>query len=234
MPPLLQRLARRVVRGGERAGGAFLVGLLLGGLSGWAACAQETRYQVLSTVFDGVPPPGTPAPARRRPGTPLPPATAATTRAAPVVTASATAGGGPQPAVAEAQPGESYPTFDALSALFPKDGMGNLNWVEAVDLGLIDPQPSVNPEARPSPPIQLDIRLDPGIPGFEVVFPHEAHTYWLRCDNCHPEIFDMRAGSNPISMAKIFAGQYCGRCHGKVAFPPQTGCPRCHVRMGRG
>ena len=32
-------------------------------------------------------------------------------------------------------------------------------------------------------------------------------------------------------MGDIFQGQYCGECHGKVAFPVLTGCERCHRRM---
>jgi len=35
-----------------------------------------------------------------------------------------------------------------------------------------------------------------------------------------------------ITMAKIFAGEFCGRCHGKVAFNVPTGCPRCHPALG--
>jgi c(7)-type cytochrome triheme protein len=229
-----------------------VVALALGAVS-LPGCSPEVRYRVLSTVFDGVPPPGTPPRPRRRPraapdaGTlaqgpapspaaipaggpgPLPgqPGTAAPAEDA----AAQVAGAAPAPA---SGPSPGFSSFETLKTLFPKDVMGNVDWVAAVDSELIAPRPSINPEARPSEPIQLDIRRDPGVPGFEVIFPHEAHTYWLRCENCHPEIFEMQAGANPISMAKIFAGEYCGRCHGKVAFAPQTGCPRCHVRMGAG
>jgi c(7)-type cytochrome triheme protein len=85
-----------------------------------------------------------------------------------------------------------------------------------------------DPEA---PILPYDVHLDPGIPSFEVVFPHAPHTFWLRCESCHPGICQMRAGSTPITMGKIFEGEYCGRCHGKVAFPPQTGCLRCYVKL---
>jgi c(7)-type cytochrome triheme protein len=85
-----------------------------------------------------------------------------------------------------------------------------------------------DPEA---PILPYDVHLDPGIPSFEVVFPHAPHTFWLRCESCHPGIFQMRAGSTPITMGKIFEGEYCGRCHGKVAFPPQMGCPRCYAKL---
>jgi c(7)-type cytochrome triheme protein len=111
--------------------------------------------------------------------------------------------------------------------------MGNIDWMGAARQGLVRPRPGIDPKTPDLPPMPLDVLLDPGIPSMEVVFPHEAHTYWLRCDNCHPAIFQMRAGADPITMASIFAGEYCGRCHGKVAFPPATGCPRCHVKLGQ-
>jgi c(7)-type cytochrome triheme protein len=82
------------------------------------------------------------------------------------------------------------------------------------------------------PVFPLEIHRDPGIPGLEVVFPHGPHTRGLSCENCHPAIFEMRANANAMNMTKIFAGEACGRCHGKVAFDPATGCPRCHVKFG--
>lgn len=125
----------------------------------------------------------------------------------------------------------SFASFDEVEAAFPKDVMGNVDWVAALSDGLLAPSPGIDPNTPDIPPMPLDVRLDPGIPAFEVVFPHAAHTTWLRCDNCHPGIFQMRAGADPITMAAIFQGEYCGRCHGKVAFAPETGCPRCHIRL---
>jgi len=63
----------------------------------------------------------------------------------------------------------------------------------------------------------------------DAYFPHNIHTYWLDCKNCHPSIFpinDMQLSR--ISMTEIFKGKFCGRCHGKVAFPV-TDCSRCHL-----
>jgi c(7)-type cytochrome triheme protein len=134
---------------------------------------------------------------------------------------------------AEQAAGPRYASYAALSAALPKDNMGNLDWVAAADAGLIRPRPGIDPEAEAAPILPYDVRLDPGIPLFEVVFPHAPHTYWLRCDNCHPQIFRMKAGANPITMAKILEGEYCGRCHGKVAFSPATSCPRCHTKLRR-
>ena len=37
----------------------------------------------------------------------------------------------------------------------------------------------------------------------------------------------MQAGVNPVNMFAVLQGEYCGRCHGAVAFP-LTECLRCH------
>jgi len=60
-----------------------------------------------------------------------------------------------------------------------------------------------------------------------VRFPHLPHTQWLTCKNCHPAIFLPQRGGNFVTMAAIIEGEYCGVCHGKVAFPPLE-CNRCH------
>ena len=60
-----------------------------------------------------------------------------------------------------------------------------------------------------------------------VKFPHMAHTKWLDCSNCHPEIFIPKKGANNPSMDGILAGEHCGRCHDKVAFALWI-CERCH------
>jgi hypothetical protein len=36
-----------------------------------------------------------------------------------------------------------------------------------------------------------------------------------------------------MHMTKIAAGEYCGRCHDRVAFP-LTDCLRCHVKPKSG
>jgi c(7)-type cytochrome triheme protein len=200
----------------------------VGGLTSLGGCTPEARYRVFSTIFDGVPPPGTPRKERRRRRVvqkePPPPAPEDVSEEDLEL---AVQGAAPQPA-------PDFKTYADMFAALPKDMTGNVDWVAAAEQGLIRPQPGLDPEAIESPILPYDVHLDPGIPNFEVVFPHAVHTYWLRCDNCHPAIFQMKAGSNPITMEKIFKGEYCGECHGKVAFPPQTGCLRCHVKLGRG
>lgn len=129
--------------------------------------------------------------------------------------------------------GPGFETYAELERALPRDPFGNIDFVRAVKEGLIDPKPGPEPDAPAAPVLPYDVVMDPGVPLFRVVFPHDVHTFWLTCDSCHPSIFQMRAGANPITMQKIFAGEYCGRCHGRVAFPPQTSCPRCHVDLGR-
>lgn len=65
---------------------------------------------------------------------------------------------------------------------------------------------------------------------FNVRFSHKVHTFWLSCKICHPGIFKAKNGANQFTMYDIWQGEFCGRCHGKVAFPPKgyDNCRRCH------
>jgi len=121
-------------------------------------------------------------------------------------------------------------SYEALAQTLPKDMRGNLDWDAAVRGGLLNPLPTIDPGVPARPPLPLDVLLDPHMPGLEVVFSHATHTYWLGCDSCHPSISVMQAGANPITMEKIYQGEYCGRCHGSVAFAVDSGCSRCHAR----
>ena len=115
---------------------------------------------------------------------------------------------------------------DALSRL-PGDSAGNkVNWIKALENGYIRPRSELNRNA-PVRILETDIILNKtgSIP--RVRFPHKAHTQWLDCENCHEKIFRSKAGATPITMGKILEGEYCGVCHGAVAFP-LTECSRCH------
>jgi len=60
-------------------------------------------------------------------------------------------------------------------------------------------------------------------------FPHWVHRIRYRCTACHADVFEMRLGSTPMSMAAMRDGQACGVCHdGRAAFG-LTACDRCHV-----
>jgi c(7)-type cytochrome triheme protein len=124
-----------------------------------------------------------------------------------------------------------YKSYETLARALPKDAMGNPDWDAAVRDGLLDPLPAIDPGVPGEPPLLLDVLFDPNVAGLEVVFSHETHTYWLSCDGCHPSITAMQAGGNPITMEKIFNGEYCGRCHGTVAFAVESDCSRCHDRV---
>lgn len=112
---------------------------------------------------------------------------------------------------------------------FPFDRRGGVNWVRAIDQGTISPRTSLKGSADADMNMMdMDILFkDTGEMPW-VRFPHLAHTRWLDCSNCHPAIFVPQKGGNPkIGMDAIIAGQYCGRCHDKVAFALWT-CERCH------
>lgn len=182
-------------------------------------CSAETRRKVLTTVFEDVPPAGqkeSPKPYVRQPRRPPP----------------------YQPPPPHLVPVKAYkPDFDidwkALLFSLPKDDVGGIDWVRALAGGQIDPQAGVDAaNSQASPVLDLDVHLEPkDLPLFKVTFPHKPHTDWLACAECHPKYFQMQAGADPITMGKIFAGEYCGQCHGKVAFDVSTACPRCHLAL---
>ena len=111
----------------------------------------------------------------------------------------------------------------------PKTELGYIDWVAAIKQGIINPKESLDPNYRPMPPIDFNVIFEFEAAKNNVLFPHLPHTLWLDCRNCHPAIFRMQAGTNPITMEKILRGEFCGRCHGVVAFPISD-CDRCHSR----
>jgi len=63
------------------------------------------------------------------------------------------------------------------------------------------------------------------------VFPHWFHRIRFKCYACHPALFEMKAGANPITMAAIREGKFCGACHdGTTAWAVTfENCSRCHA-----
>lgn len=114
----------------------------------------------------------------------------------------------------------------ALSELPPDTAGNKVQWNEALEQGDIVPRSQLYPET------EIEI-LDQDIIFYEtsdmplVVFPHDKHTAWLDCSNCHDKIFPREAGATQFGMLEILSGRYCGRCHGAVSFP-LTECNRCH------
>lgn len=109
---------------------------------------------------------------------------------------------------------------------FPLDRLGRVDWVKALERGVIHPRADLRGKGkmqiRDQDLVMKDTRQMPW-----VIFPHKAHTEWLACKNCHPRPFIARAGANPITMDGIFRGKHCGYCHDRVAFSTFI-CERCH------
>ncbi len=135
-----------------------------------------------------------------------------------------------------AEDGIRDPTNSAISVFqepvealgsFPRDAKGQTDWVQALDQGLIDPRKGLNGEDQMFP-VDFDVIFTNTGSMPNVRFPHRQHTEWLTCANCHPLIFLPQKGANPVNMAAIIQGNYCGVCHGKVAFAPTKNCGRCH------
>lgn len=129
-------------------------------------------------------------------------------------------------------PVEQATTWLEAAKLLPMtEGMPD--WAKALAEGVIKPRAGLNPTAPEQAVFPLDVELVPADnPTYKAVFSHQTHTAVLACNNCHPAIFQMAVSGNPITMEKIYAGESCGQCHGKVAFAAPTGCHRCHPTLG--
>ncbi len=126
------------------------------------------------------------------------------------------------------------PDVTALDHL-PRDRCGFVDWTRAFEEGMIAPKNSIlirgslgDTEKGAG---EVLIRAKGAVKS-DVLFRHDTHTVWLSCSNCHPGIFEKRAGAAAVTMADVWEGRYCGRCHGKVAFP-LVDCYRCHSTAKR-
>jgi c(7)-type cytochrome triheme protein len=73
--------------------------------------------------------------------------------------------------------------------------------------------------------LELEAEWD-NVPG--AIFPHNKHTAWLDCSDCHPYIFNIKKKfTKGFRMMTNIRGEFCGVCHTNVAFP-MTDCVRCH------
>ena len=114
----------------------------------------------------------------------------------------------------------------------PKDRFGLIDWADALKSGAVKPKHSLDPNEKDSVPIDMDVviftksKFQP-----DVIFPHKIHTMWLTCINCHPSIFPMNAkqANAMMTMPLIASGEFCGRCHNRIAFP-LSDCLRCHIK----
>lgn len=114
----------------------------------------------------------------------------------------------------------------ALAGLPPYPRGDGVDWVAALRAGRIAPRADLAGQAQPLVmDLDLVIAANGSIP--DVPFSHRSHTEWLACTNCHRAIFEPEKGANAMTMSAIAEGQYCGVCHGTVAFPIDD-CARCH------
>ena len=116
---------------------------------------------------------------------------------------------------------------EEMRAQLPLDKRGAVDWMGALRSGTIKPRTDLT-GSMPLQVLNLDVILKNTKEMPWVRFPHNSHTEWLACSNCHDSIFVPKAGANDISMEKIFRGQYCGVCHDRVAFVTHNSCERCH------
>ncbi len=120
--------------------------------------------------------------------------------------------------------------FSKVSKL-PQAKSGNgVDWGQAISKGLIKPVNylTVKPPAEIAviKPLLLEAEWS-GIP--PAIFSHKVHTKWLDCNNCHPDIFNIKLKTTKhFSMKRILDREFCGVCHLTVAFPMDD-CKRCHT-----
>ncbi len=186
------------------------------------SCSDRT----LSLFFDIPPPSEKPAPAPKAKAPAAAPAAAAASPAADVVEAE----GGPPDF-------EKIFDWEQAAELLPKDDIDEVDWMEALRQDIIKPRAEITRYGNPSAKVfKFDFFFAGPDPETDAYFPHSAHTQWLTCESCHTAIFPYRElgldGSDRfrISMDQIFEGQYCGKCHGVVAFALDS-CNRCHLSM---
>ncbi len=220
-------MIRMLVVSGSMAG-AVLVG-----------CGAETRQKVLPIFFDGIPRAGEQKqpPPTRRVRRDLLREIEDLRRELAVAQAAAKASREGRPAEEAQRPAEQAKTWQEVAAALPKDAADNVDWVQALRAGAIQPRPGVDPKASVQAALELDVDLATSSSKlFSVTFSHAAHTQWLSCGNCHPRIFPLKRGEKPVvaTMAKIQSGQLCGACHGRVAFGIERECGRCHTQIPTG
>ena len=84
---------------------------------------------------------------------------------------------------------------------FPRDRRHQVDWVQTLADGLINPRADLLGKGKMTE-LDLDILMKNTQFMPWVLFPHDRHTKWLACSNCHPAIFEAKEGANPISMNK--------------------------------
>lgn len=117
--------------------------------------------------------------------------------------------------------------IDDATRHMKRDAVGFPDWMAALRSGAISPWAGLSAADKMNV-LDLDIVMKNTKEMPHVRFPHNSHTIWLDCSNCHPVPFIAKMGANPVSMGEIFRGRYCGMCHDRVAFITFFACNRCH------
>ena len=189
------------------------------------ACASESRYRLLTTFVDGVPPyeewlhPET----AKRPGLGTEGLVAKPKFTGPMLREFPQEG---RPPIEQLNSWE-----EALAALpklkLPKAPKTAVDWIAAVDNKVIAPLSSLDKDAPPPETRDTDVKIK-GDEG--VTFRHATHGRWLACDNCHDAIFPKKSGETEMSMDELEEGKFCGVCHGKgkIALDLKV-CKACHA-----
>lgn len=110
----------------------------------------------------------------------------------------------------------------------PVDKYGFIDWLELKRKGIFQPIHSIGDDR------EQDVRENKIVFRSkskikDVLFDHEVHSSWIKCDSCHPEVFE-KSLTNNIKMRYMAKGQFCGHCHGKVSFT-FADCRRCHSQV---
>lgn len=129
---------------------------------------------------------------------------------------------------------KKYPNRPEAFQVLPKDEIGLVNWSKAyaekliTPLGTMDGSEEKHYEGYLENLIFMQAQV---VIMADVLFPHGMHSDLMSCNSCHPRPFKKKIGANNIKMKEIFQGKWCGKCHGKVAFPtkPYHTCWRCHL-----
>jgi c(7)-type cytochrome triheme protein len=127
--------------------------------------------------------------------------------------------------------------YEAFARDLPRRGAaGDVDWEEAEARGQVKPVDFLPGSSiqRPALKMEKDVAIQSKVTWIsQVLFSHRKHAVWNGCEACHPEIFpSTRKGAVKYSMMQIGSGEYCGACHGPVAFG-LADCERCHVRPVR-
>lgn len=117
---------------------------------------------------------------------------------------------------------------------FPRTEFGDgINWVEALQTGVVTPKNFLKAEAGDIP-FDRNLVLEAAWGGIApAVFSHKTHMGWLECSSCHPDVFNIKKKTTAhFSMEYILKRKFCGACHLTVAFPMDD-CKRCHPAITR-